>query len=221
MSELTVHGPGTLNAGDDIAIARTAIVAALPGNADHEAARAEMLAFVDTHPDALHRSCLAGHLTGSALVVDPATRHLLVLFHAKVQRWLQPGGHADGDAELAHVALREAQEETGIAGLSVVTPAIDLDIHVFHNAAAVEPDHLHLDVRHLVLAPPGSEPVTNHESEGVAWVSLDELPRYEVDPGTIRMARAGLAALDRLTRREPRFSGHGGPDSGRQRPQKQ
>ena len=102
----------------------------------------------------LHRSCLAGHLTGSAAVVDPSTRDVLLLFHAKVQRWLQPGGHADGDGHLARVALREAEEETGIEGLRVLMPAIDLDVHVFHNARETEPDHLHLDVRHLVVAPP-------------------------------------------------------------------
>jgi 8-oxo-dGTP pyrophosphatase MutT (NUDIX family) len=117
-----------------------------------------------------------------------------------VQRWLQPGGHADGDANLAHVALREAQEETGIAGLRVVTPAIDLDVHTFHNAAGTEPDHLHLDVRHLVLAPDGAEPVANHESEALRWVEVDDLSTYDVDPGTVRLAQAGLQALDELVR---------------------
>jgi 8-oxo-dGTP pyrophosphatase MutT (NUDIX family) len=121
----------------------------------------------------------------------------------KVRRWLQPGGHADGDANLAHVALREAEEETGIAGLRIVTPAIDLDVHTFHNAAGTEPDHLHLDVRHLVLAPAGAVPVTNHESEALRWVDVEDLPTYDVDPGTIRMAQAGLLALDELQRTSP------------------
>jgi 8-oxo-dGTP pyrophosphatase MutT (NUDIX family) len=196
--ELTVHGPGTRRPASELALARSAVEDALRGEASHEAARAQILAFIDVHPDALHRSCTTGHLTGSALVVDPSTRHLLLLFHAKVRRWLQPGGHADGDADLAHVALREAAEETGIVGLSVVTPAIDLDVHVFHHASGSEPDHLHLDVRHLVLAPPGSEGVRNHESEDLAWVALDDLPGYDVDPGTVRMAIAGLRALDAL-----------------------
>jgi 8-oxo-dGTP pyrophosphatase MutT (NUDIX family) len=198
MTELVVHDPGALQPATDLARARAAVVGARPGGADHEAARQRILDFIDAHPDALHRSCTEGHLTGSALVVDPTTRHLLLLFHTKVQRWLQPGGHADGDADLAHVARREAEEEAGIVGLRVVTPAIDLDVHTFHHAAGTEPDHLHLDVRHLVLAPPGAQPVGNHESEHVRWVAAEDLPAYDVDPGTIRMAAAALHALDEL-----------------------
>lgn len=198
MTVLTVHPSGSLQTRAHLATARSSIEAALPGDAGQEATRARMLAFLDAHPDALHRSCTTGHLTGSALVVDPDSHNILLLFHAKVQRWLQPGGHADGDGHLAHVALREAEEETGIEGMSVVTPAIDLDVHVFQSAAGSEPDHLHLDVRHLVLAPVGAVGEVNHESERLAWVALHDLSRYDVDAGTVRMARAGLAALDRL-----------------------
>jgi 8-oxo-dGTP pyrophosphatase MutT (NUDIX family) len=196
--ELLPSGHLALGATDDLAVARAAVVGALAGPADHEANRARILAFVDAHPDALHRSCTDGHLTGSAAVVDPATGHLLLLFHTKVRRWLQPGGHADGDANLAAVGLREAEEETGIVGLAVAVPAIDLDVHEFHDAAGTEPDHLHLDVRHLVVAPPGAVAVSNHESEGLAWVARDGLPAYDVDAGTLRMADAALRALAAL-----------------------
>ncbi|MFP5255945.1 MAG: NUDIX hydrolase [Acidimicrobiia bacterium] len=198
MTGLTLHEVGGLGAVPDLAAARAAVLHARPGDEDHEAARARILAFLDAHPDALHRSCRNGHLTGSALVVDPASRRVLLLFHAKVRRWLQPGGHADGDGCLAHVALREASEETGIAGLAVVTPAIDLDVHLFRSATGAEPDHLHLDVRHLVVAPPGATALTNHESHAHAWVGADDLARYQVDRGTVRMVAAGLRALDEL-----------------------
>lgn len=179
----------------DLAAARAQVVAAHPGPPEHEANRRQILDFLDAHPDALHRSCAQGHLTGSAAVLDPRSGRMLLLLHAKVQRWLQPGGHADGDGNLAAVALREAEEETGIAGLRVLAPAIDLDVHVFHNATKPEPDHLHLDVRHLVIAPPGSMPVGNHESTGIVWVAIDELDRYDVDSGTVRMAEAAHAAM--------------------------
>jgi 8-oxo-dGTP pyrophosphatase MutT (NUDIX family) len=195
----TLRSSSGLDGPDDLAAARAAVVAARPGDPGHEAARSQILAFIDAHPDALHRTCLEGHLTGSAAVIDPTTRQALLLFHTKVQRWLQPGGHADGDGNLARVALREAEEETGIEGLRVLAPAVDLDVHVFHHAAGTEPDHLHLDVRHLVVAPLGAVVRGNEESQGLRWVTVDELPTLDVDPGTVRMVRAALATWDEQT----------------------
>jgi 8-oxo-dGTP pyrophosphatase MutT (NUDIX family) len=192
----TLHAAEALAPSTDLDLARAAIVAARRGDADHEANRRQILQFLTGHPDALHRSCATGHLTGSAAVIDPSTRQVLFLFHAKVQRWLQPGGHADGDANLARVALREATEETGIPGLRVATPAVDLDVHTFHDARGRDPDHLHLDVRHLVVAPPGATAATNHESEGARWVPVDALDDIDIDPGTHRLVRSAVAALD-------------------------
>ncbi|MFL6204736.1 MAG: NUDIX hydrolase [Acidimicrobiales bacterium] len=187
-----------LSGSADLAAARASVLHALAGDPSHEASRHQILEFIDAHPDALHRSCLEGHLTGSAVVLDPQSRAVLLLFHAKVQRWLQPGGHADGDGNLARVALREAEEETGIDGLRALSPAIDLDVHVFHNAKAPEPDHLHLDVRHLVLSPPGAVLSGNHESEELRWFAADDLPALDLDSGTVRMVESALTALDGL-----------------------
>jgi 8-oxo-dGTP pyrophosphatase MutT (NUDIX family) len=176
----------------DLDAARAHIRAARPGDADHEAHRARMLDFVDRHPDALDRSCGEGHLTGSAMVVDPSDGRFLLMLHAKLGRWFQPGGHADGDATLPGVAWREATEETGVADLAVAIPAIDLDIHM---VGPPHGPHLHLDVRYLAVAPPGAVPVGNHESLDLRWVTYDQLPGLGVDGGVLRLARAALAAL--------------------------
>ena len=134
-----------------------------------------------------------GHLTGSALVIDPADRKILLMFHTKLKRWLQPGGHADGDGDLARVALREASEETGIEGLRVCEPPVDLDIHVVDPPA--EEAHEHHDVRFLVVAPPGAVPVGNHESQGLRWVTYGELESLGADVGLLRLAGRALAHL--------------------------
>lgn len=196
MDLLDPDSPATRPA-EDLALARTHVVeAAVPAG---DPVRRRILDFVDTHPDALHRSCVEGHLTGSGMVVDPVTQRFLFMLHAKLGRWFQPGGHADGDGALPGVALREATEETGIEGLRVAAPAVDLDIHRVELPG--EPAHLHLDVRYLVLAPPGAVANGNHESRALRWAGIAELPELELDVGTVRLAHRALAALDDLTRR--------------------
>ncbi len=149
-----------------------------------------MLLALRTQAAPSHRTDRPGHLTGSALVIDPSTGRLLVLFHRKLQRWLQPGGHADGDTNLASVAWREATEETGIDGLAIVVPAVDIDVHLV--SPPHEDPHLHYDVRFLVLAPPGAEVVGNHESERLRWVRPDDLPALGVDSGLLRLAGTAM-----------------------------
>lgn len=147
-------------------------------------------------PDALDRSATPGHLTGSALVFNHNATETLLLFHTKLQRWLQPGGHADGEANLARVALKEATEETGIEGLEIVDPAIDLDIHNVAEPGA--PEILHYDVRFLVFAPEGAQPTGNHESQDIRWVALSDLHDYDLDPGHHRMINAGREVAEEL-----------------------
>lgn len=168
--------------------ARTTIASAA-GPAVH---RARILQFIDEHADALHRTCIEGHLTASAAVVDRDRSAALLVLHRKLGRWLQPGGHADGDADLAAVALREATEETGIVGLEIVGGPIDLDVHEIP-AHGDDPPHLHLDVRYLVIAPAGCEPLPNDEVDGFKWVTVDELESSELDDSTRRLLRAALA----------------------------
>lgn len=159
-------------APNDLAAARAQIEAAALVGAAQERQRAEVLAFCDRHGDALHRTCRSGHLTGSAVVVDPATESTLLIHHAKLERWLQPGGHADGDGNLGAVAWREATEETGLEGLMLLTPAVDVDIHAIP-ARGHEPEHLHLDLRHVVLVGASKEAAPNHETLGARWLRAD------------------------------------------------
>ena len=156
------------------------------------ARRAEVLDALDLHAAALaDRTTGPGHLTASGVVVDASRRRLLVLLHAKLHRWLQPGGHADGDHELAGVALKEASEETGIEGLAVLVPAIDLDVHEVDHGDALGP-HRHLDLRFLVAAPPGAIERGNHESTALRWVTPEELRELSGDAELVALARTAL-----------------------------
>ncbi len=151
---------------------------------DAEPFRTQIKRFCAEHDNALYRTCLAGHLTGSAIVVDQGNGSILLLHHVKLDRWLQPGGHADGDGNLAAVALREATEETGIDGLRIVLPALDVDVHQIPERGLVR-EHLHLDLRFLMFAPPGADVVHNHESLGARWVSPSD---PAIDAGELRRA---------------------------------
>lgn len=179
--------------GGSLADARAVIEAVPSTSPESDRWRDEILSFVDAHDDALYRSCLPGHLTGSALVVDDDRERTLLMLHAKLGLWLQPGGHADGEGHLATVAVTEATEETGIEGLTVLGPAVDCDIHQIPERKG-EPEHLHLDTRFVVLAPAGAVVQGNHESHELRWVTLGELDELAGDDSLRRLARVGLAA---------------------------
>lgn len=153
----------------------------------------QMEQFLQSHPDALWRTCLDGHFTASALVVEEGTENFLVLHHTKLRKWLQPGGHVDGSNDFPQSALREASEETGIENLRVVEPFIDLDIHLVEPPK--EQPHIHLDIRYLVLAPQGSTFAPNHESTEMRWVTMADLPALQADESLWRLATRGLARL--------------------------
>ncbi|MBL7851332.1 MAG: NUDIX hydrolase [Cyclobacteriaceae bacterium] len=139
------------------------------------------------HPDAFERTHLPGHITGSAFLVDPAFTHTLLVHHAKLNRWLQPGGHADGDQYVAGVARREANEETGVMQLDLLQPDIfDLDVHPIPERKDF-PAHDHYDVRYLFRASMDEQVVVSEESFDVRWVPLAELERYNAEPSLLRL----------------------------------
>jgi 8-oxo-dGTP pyrophosphatase MutT (NUDIX family) len=155
----------------DPRFARAILEAYAPADDDQADAKACMLQFMDEHPrDAHLRECAPGHLTASALILHSDGTRALFTLHRKLNRWLQPGGHCDGDANLAAVALREAIEESGINDLVIV------------------PEPVHLDTRYLVLAPKGAEFVVSEESHDLAWLTLAELEAC-ADGSVLRLAR--------------------------------
>lgn len=145
--------------------------------------------FVRRHPDSLHRSQTLGHLTGSAWIVDPARSRTLLTHHRKLDKWLQPGGHADGESDLCAVAMREAVEETGVAGLRLVSPSIyDVDRHWIPARGDVA-GHWHLDIRFMIEADPSRPFVVTDESHDLAWVALGGVARLNPEESMSRLVR--------------------------------
>lgn len=173
----------------DLAVARHLLAAWDPPTLEQERTRDRILAFVDAHPrDAHLRTCLEGHLTASALVVDATGDRALLTFHNKLAKWLQLGGHCDGDANLAAAALREAIEESGIGDLEIDPLPIDLDVHPIP-ARKGEPEHLHLDTRFLVHAPEGAIERASEESIELRWFTREEAADLEADDSVRRLLR--------------------------------
>jgi 8-oxo-dGTP pyrophosphatase MutT (NUDIX family) len=140
-----------------------------------EQLRLEYLEHLRAHDDAVWRSCTFGHLTGSAIVVNAERSAVALLFHPRVGRWLQAGGHGEAaDESLMAVALREATEELGVAGLVISPDPIDLDIHAY--ACPKGTPNRHLDVRFRCVAPHGAQLVCSDESIDVRWFPFDALP---------------------------------------------
>lgn len=150
-----------------------------------------MQAFALELREPFSRAQWPAHFTGSAVVVTPDGARVCLVLHAKLQRWLQPGGHADAldDGDLSRTALREAREETGLeVTLHPSAPRpLDVDVHVIP-ARKDEPEHSHLDVRFLVVArTPDALAPDPAEAHGAQWLSFDEA-----------LARADEPALRRL-----------------------
>lgn len=152
----------------------------------------EMLCFLDSTRACFERSHAAGHFTGSACLLSPDGKKILLTLHRKLGRWLQPGGHADGDPQLLRVALREAQEESGIMGIIPMSSRIfDVDIHTIPSRPeSGEGAHLHYDVRYLLRAP-HEHFCISPESVELRWMDRNELlnPEFSVDESVRRLAR--------------------------------
>ncbi len=140
------------------------------------------------------RERLAGHLTASAWLVDASGRRVLLTHHRKLGMWLQLGGHADGDSDMIAVALREAEEESGLPGLSIVPDIFDIDRHWIPEHKGVPP-HWHYDVRYVVWAGQDEVFVVSDESHALAWRDIARLHQDDAaDSSLRRMAGKWLQA---------------------------
>ena len=133
------------------------------------------ISLIRNFPDCFSRGLFSGHITGSAWVVSPDRGKALLLHHKKLNRWLQPGGHADGEEDIRKVAGKELEEETGLTAYRWLSAHIfDLDIHLIPARNEV-PLHFHFDIRFLAEGDPNIPLQANSESKGVAWVGLHNI----------------------------------------------
>jgi 8-oxo-dGTP pyrophosphatase MutT (NUDIX family) len=158
-------------------------------SAGEAAMLADTIGFVESQPDCLLRSCVPGHLTGSAWVVSADRQRTLLTHHRKLDKWLQLGGHADGDPDLLAVALREAQEESGLTSVRPISRELfDVDRHLIP-ARKTDPAHWHYDLRFIFEADDEERLVVTSESKDLAWVPLSDVARLNPEESMARMVR--------------------------------
>jgi 8-oxo-dGTP pyrophosphatase MutT (NUDIX family) len=164
-------------------------VLVLKGYEGQEELRQAYLEHLESHPDGMWKACADGHITASALVIDPPRGRVLLTLHGKLRMWLQMGGHCEpADDTLAAAALREATEESGVAGLALLPGGpVRLDRH--HTPCA-----WHLDVQYAALAPTGAVEAISDESLDLRWFTYDEVADV-ADDSVVRLLKATRARL--------------------------
>jgi 8-oxo-dGTP pyrophosphatase MutT (NUDIX family) len=143
--------------------------------------------FVGRNPDCFERELLCGHITGSAWIVDESYKKTLLTHHKKLDKWFQPGGHADGHTDVAEVAMREAREESGLSNLILVRDEMfDIDVHLIP-ACTEDPAHYHFDCRFLICCRGDETYIVSDESHDLAWVPLANISQFTSEKSILRM----------------------------------
>ena len=161
---------------------------------------------VEGHADCFERTCRPGHITGAAWIASADRRRFLLTHHRKLDRWLQLGGHADGQWSVDEVALREAREESGLADFDLlpidgVLIPFDVDVHRIPerydaDGQVLEDAHEHYDIRFLLVAHAGQEVSASDESHELGWFTAEEIRQLTDEESVLRMLRKALELLD-------------------------
>ncbi len=156
---------------------------------EQDSLRHAVLAFLDAREDACRRECAAGHVTASALVLDDSGRRALLTLHPRLGRWVQLGGHCDdADSDIVAAALREATEESGIAGLRIERDLAAVHVHPVTCSLGVPTRHL--DLQFVAHAPAGAQIAISDESDDLQWWPVDALPAGADDALRYLVAKA-------------------------------
>lgn len=158
-----------------------------PSDPNEIIAKQLMLDFISNNKDCFERTLLQGHFTASCWLVNKFMDRTLLTHHAKLNTWLQLGGHCDGDSNITRVALKEAQEESGLLNLKLVSEQIfDIDVHAIP-ANNREPWHLHYDVRFLIQVLDDAPLIISPESKALCWFGTDVNSLPTAEPSILRM----------------------------------
>jgi 8-oxo-dGTP pyrophosphatase MutT (NUDIX family) len=173
---------------------RALLAAYNPSNSAEQHYKVRILAFIDENQDCFERSLAIGHITASAWLLSKDHSHALLMHHAKLNKWVQVGGHCDGDADVLAVACKEAQEESGITQIAPVESTIfDIDIHLIP-ANSRELEHYHYDVRFLCAVRSDETIQRNNESKELRWFGKED-PLPTTEESVMRMHAKWMARL--------------------------
>ena len=156
-------------------------------NEQEEQFRIETIQFVNENEQCFERELLKGHVTGSAWVLDKSRQYTLLTHHRKLDKWFQTGGHCDGDSDVLAVAIKEAEEETGLSAIKAISTAIfDVDVHLIPERKDVS-EHYHYDIRFLLEADTNETLGISSESKDLAWVELSKVAQLNDSESIMRM----------------------------------
>ena len=146
-----------------------------------------IIAFVQDNENCFERELETGHITSSSWLLNKDASHAMLLHHKKLDKWFQPGGHADGDSNILAVAIKEAQEESGIQSIEHVSEEIfDVDVHLIP-ANSKDKEHFHYDIRFLLQVKSDEELQVSEESRELRWISKNKEDLLTDEPSVTRM----------------------------------